>query len=105
MFMLIVGLATVAVTALVAGYLLFGVKPKPLTASGSGAATLRFIPVPPLREVFGLWTGRRRGDGWGSRVRSAVLLVVMIACLAAAMAVVAGVIGFTIGLFADRTIG
>ena len=29
----------------------------------------------------------------------------MIACLAAAMAVVAGVIGFTIGLFADRTIG
>lgn len=66
---------------------------------------MRFIPVPPLREVFGLWTGRSRGDGWGSRVRSAVLLVVMIACLAAAMAVVAGVIGFTIGLFADRTIG
>ena len=66
---------------------------------------MRFIPIPPLREVFGLWMGRRRADGWGSRIRSAVLLVVMIACMAAAMAVIAGVIGFTIGLFADRTIG
>ena len=103
--MLIVGLATVAVTALVAGYLLFGVRPKPVTDSPASAGTWRFIPMPPLREVFGLWLGRRGSDGWGARLRSALLLVIMIACLAAAMAVIAGTIGFAVGLFADRTIG
>lgn len=102
--MLIVGLATVAVTALVAGYLLFGVRPKPVTDPATGASTVRFIPLPPLREVFGLWMGRRRNDGWAARLRSAVFLILLIACLAAAMAVIAGSIGFAIGLLADRTI-
>lgn len=93
-----------AVTALVAGYLLFGVRPKPVTDSAAAAGTVRFIPLPPLREVFGLWMGRRRNDGWGARLRSAIFLILMIACLAAAMAVLAGTIGFAVGLLADRTI-
>ncbi|MEZ5383729.1 MAG: hypothetical protein R2754_18265 [Microthrixaceae bacterium] len=105
MLMLIVGLATVAVTALVAGYLLFGVRPKPVTDSSGAAAALRFIPLPPLREVFGLWAGRRNRDGVVAKLRSALLLLLALACLAAAMAVIAGLIGFAIGLLTEGAIG
>ena len=103
--MLIVGLATVAVTAFVAGYLLFGVRPKPLTDSPGTATTLRFIPLPPLGEVFGLWVGRRSRDGVVAKVRSVALLLLALAFLAAAMAVIAGLIGFAIGLLTEGAIG
>lgn len=103
MLMLVVGLGTIALSAMLAGYLLFGVRPEPVIDSGTTVS--RFFPVPPFREVFGLWTGRRASDSVWTRVKAIVLLILMVAMLTAIMAGIAGGIGFAIGLLTKQTIG
>ena len=83
---LLIGLGLIAVTALASGWLLFGVKPQPVTDPTANVG----IPDSELKETFGRWKIKRRrwvAHGFVTRFRSLILVIFWLCAATAAAAV------------------
>lgn len=100
---LLLGLGLVAATALISGFLLFGVKPLPVTDPTKPVG----IPSADLKETFGIWHMRRvRGSGRSFlvKIRSFLLIIFWLTATTTAVAAIVGGIMAVIGLFISKAV-
>jgi hypothetical protein len=94
---LLIGLGIIAATALASGWLLFGVKPQPVTDPTANVG----IPDSELKETFGRWKIKRNRwvtHGFVTRFRSLILVIFWLCAATAAVALLAGLVALFAGI-------